>query len=292
MAVHFDFHAPGTWDEAVALMRAYGPDAVPLAGGTDLMILLERQQVAPRHVVSLAQIPHWNALAVSADLTLGAGTTYRQLEKTPALYGKHKALVEAARQVGGVQVRNVATVAGNLCNASPAADSVPPLLVMEAMLTLYGPDGRRSVPADAFITGPGQVVLGEGELLCQIQVPALPDRTTTVFLKAGRRRAMEISMVCVAARLTLAPEGETCQTARIALGSVAPTPIRAREAERILEGQPVTPALLREAAQLAVEATEPISDVRASAEYRRYLTGVMVRQALEQCLMQLAEIPA
>jgi carbon-monoxide dehydrogenase medium subunit len=292
MAVHFDFHAPGTWDEAVALMREYGPDAVPLAGGTDLMILLERQQIAPRHVVSLAQIPHWNALEVSGDLTLGAGTTYRQLEKTPALCGKHTALVEAARQVGGVQVRNVATVAGNLCNASPAADSVPPLLVMEATLMLYGPDGGRSVPADEFITRPGQVALGEGELLRQIRVPALPDRTATVFLKAGRRRAMEISIVCVAARLTMAPEGETCQTARIALGSVAPTPIRAREAEKILEGQPLTPALLREAAQLAVEATEPISDVRASAEYRRYLTGVMVRQALEQCLVQLAEIPA
>ncbi|HVO70278.1 MAG TPA: xanthine dehydrogenase family protein subunit M [Aggregatilineaceae bacterium] len=292
MAVHFDLHAPGTWDEAVALMCEYGPDAVPLAGGTDLMIRLERQQIAPRHVVSLAQIPHWNALAVSGDLTLGAGTTYRQLEKTPVLYGKHRALVEAARQVGGVQVRNVATVAGNLCNASPAADSVPPLLVMEAALTLYGPDGARTVPADKFITGPGQVASGAGELLRQIHVPALPDRTSTVFLKAGRRRAMEISIVCVAARLTMTPEGEICQTARIALGSVAPTPIRAREAEKILEGQPLTPALLQEAAKLAVEATEPISDVRASAEYRRYLTGVMVRQALEQCLVQLAEIPA
>jgi carbon-monoxide dehydrogenase medium subunit len=293
MTVHFEFHVPGTWDEAVALMHDYGTDAVPLAGGTDLMILLERNQIAPRHVVSLAQIPHWNAMGVNGGLTLGAGTTYRQLEKTPDVYRKYTALVEAARQVGGVQVRNVATVAGNLCNASPAADSVPPLLVMDALLTLYGPDGGRAWPIDQFIVGPRQVALREGELLRQIQVPALPPRTATVFLKAGRRRAMEISIVSVAARLTLDPDEETCRTARIALGSVAPTPIRARKAEMFLEGRALlTPALFREAAQLAIEVAEPISDVRASADYRRYLTGVMVRQALEQCWSQIAENPA
>ncbi len=169
------------------------------------MIQLERRQIAPQHVISLARIPHWDALTVNGDLTLGAGTTYRQLEKTPALYGKHKALVDAARQIGGVQVRNVATVAGNFCNASPAADAVLPLLVMDAVLSLYGPRGERIVSADEFITGPNQTVLAAGELLREIHVPALPERTATVFLKAGRRRAMEISMVAVAVRLTLAP---------------------------------------------------------------------------------------
>jgi carbon-monoxide dehydrogenase medium subunit len=292
MPAHFEFHAPDAWDEAAALMRDFGVDARPLAGGTDLMILLERDQIAPQHVIGLWNIPHWNAFRFNGTLTLGAGTTYRQLEKTPALYGAHKALVEAARQIGGVQVRNVATVAGNFCNASPAADAVPPLLVMEAALALYGPNGERVLPAEAFITGPRQTALRVGELLREIRVPALPDRTATAFLKAGRRRAMEISFVCVAARLTLAPDGATCQTARIALGAVAPTPVRARDAERLLEGQRVTPDLIREAAELAVQATAPISDVRASADYRRHLTAVMVRQALDRCLSQITENPA
>jgi carbon-monoxide dehydrogenase medium subunit len=289
MTVHFEYHAPGSWDEAVALMGEYGPDARPLAGGTDLMIQLERRQIAPQHVISLTRIPNWDALNVNGELTLGAGTTYRQLEKTHAFYDKHKALVDAARQIGGVQVRNVATVAGNFCNASPAADAVLPLLVMDAVLRLSSPRGERTLPAGEFITGPNQTVLAADELLRVIHVPALPERTATVFLKAGRRRAMEISMVAAAVRLTLAPDSDVCQTARIAVGAVAPAPLRVRDAETLLEGERLTPDLIREAAQRAVHETAPISDVRASADYRRHLTSVMVRQALEQCWYQLTE---
>ncbi len=228
MTVHFEYHAPASWDAAVALMGEYGPDARPLAGGTDLMIQIERRQIAPLHVVSLARIPGWDALNMNGDVTLGAGTTYRQLEKTPALYTKHKALIDAARQIGGVQVRNVATVAGNFCNASPAADAVLPLLTMDAVLRLYGLRGERTVSADEFITGPHQTVLAPDELLRQIHIPALPERSAAVFLKAGRRRAMEISMVAAAVRLTLAPDSDRCQTARIAVGAVAPVPLRVR----------------------------------------------------------------
>ena len=289
MTVHFEYHAPGSWDEAVALMIEFGPDARPMAGGTDLMIQLERRQIAPRHVISLARIPHWDTLIMNGDLTLGAGTTYRQLEKKPLLSGKYKALIDAARQIGGVQVRNVATVAGNFCNASPAADAVLPLLVMDTVLRLYGPHGERAVPAEEFITGPNRTVLAASELLREIHVPALPEHTATMFLKAGRRRAMEISIVGTAVRLTLTPDGNVCQSARIAVGAVAPTPLRARDAETMLEGQHLTPDLIREAARCAVQATAPISDVRASADYRRHLIGIMVRQALEQCLNQIAE---
>jgi carbon-monoxide dehydrogenase medium subunit len=154
---------------------------------------------------------------------------------------------------------------------------------------VYGPHGERSVPAAEFITGPNRTVLVEGELLREIRVPALPERTATVFFKAGRRQAMEISMVAAAVRLTLAPDGNVCRTARIALGAVAPAPLRVWDAESLLEGQRLTPDLIREAAQIAVQASAPIADVRASAEYRRHLAGVIVRQALEQCLSQLTE---
>jgi aerobic carbon-monoxide dehydrogenase medium subunit len=287
MSIHFNYHSPETWDEAKALFQQYGAGAKLLAGGTDLMILIERSRLAPRHIISLDRIPSWDSLAVNGAVTLGAGTTYRQLERTPALHGKYLALVTAARQVGGIQVRNVATVAGNLCNASPAADAVPPLLVMDASLTLDGPSGARAVPVHEFIVGPGRTILEEGELLRQIDIAALPECTATVFLKAGRRRAMEISIVCVATRLTLSAKGNVCETARIALGAVAATPIRAWHAEKLLERQPITAEGVAEAAYVASQATSPISDVRASADYRKYLSGLMVRRALEQCFQQI-----
>jgi len=281
MSARFEYHTPTSWEQAVALLQELGEGARPLAGGTDLMILIERGQISPGHLISLDRIAGWNDLRLNGELHLGAGTTYRQLERRLPREDPHAALVEAARQIGGVQIRNVATVAGNFCNASPAADAVPPLLTMDASLVLIGPAGTREVPADEFVTGPGQTILQAGELLKEIRVPPLPGGTATAFLKAGRRAAMEISVVCVAARLSLA-DG-VCQAARIALGAVAPTPLRAREAEAALEGRSVTAGSVREAARLAAQATRPISDVRASAEYRRHLSELMVRRALEQC---------
>jgi len=285
MSAHFDYHTPHSWEEAVDLLQDLGPQARPLAGGTDLMILIERGQLSPSHLISLDRIRGWDALQLDGGLRLGAGTTYRQIERGLLPEGPHAALLESARQIGGVQVRNVATVAGNLCNASPAADAVPPLLAMDASLLLYGPAGEHEVPVEEFITGPGENLLGAAELVKEIRVPALPDGTSTAFLKAGRRAAMEISVVCVAARLTLA-EG-ACKSARIALGAVGPTPLRAKEAEQALQGRPLTNATAREAARLAAEATRPISDVRASAEYRRYMSEVMVRRALELCYRRI-----
>lgn len=281
--MHLEYFAPESYGDVVGLLREFGTEAKIIAGGTDLMIQMERGQIAPHYLIDLDHIPAWDTLQTNQAITLGAGTTYRQLEKSLDANGPYAALVEASRQVGGVQIRNVATVAGNLCNASPAADSVPPLLVLDAVLTLTGADGDRSVPVAEFIRGPGQTILGEVEVLSEIDIPELPTRTATVFLKAGRRRAMEISFASVAARITLADDGETIQTARIALGAVAPTPLRVVEAEQLLEGNSPTPGRLQEAAQLALRATDPISDVRASAEYRQHLVTVMVQRAVKLC---------
>jgi carbon-monoxide dehydrogenase medium subunit len=281
--MRLEYFSPTSYADVVELLREFGTDAKIVAGGTDLMIQMERGQAAPRALISLDHIPAWDALHTGASITMGAGTTYRQLEKSLAPSGPYAALVEASRQVGGVQIRNVATLAGNLCNASPAADSVPPLMVMDATLTITGTDGKRSVSIDKFLLEPGRTILGASEVLTQIHVPELPARSATVFLKAGRRRAMEISFASVAARITLAADGETIQTARIALGAVAPTPIRAIAAEQILEGQSPTPQRLREAAQLAASTAQPISDVRASAEYRQHLVAVMVERAVRIC---------
>jgi len=174
-------------------------------------------------------------------------------------------------------------------NASPAADVVPVLLTLDATVACVGAGGERTVALEEFLVGPGQTVRRPGELVTAVQFAAPPARSATAFLKAGRRRAMEISVVCVAARLTLDPSGERCVEARIALGAVAPRTWRAREAERVLEGRAIGPEALREAGRVAAADCRPISDVRASARYRQLLVETLVPRALARCVERIRE---
>lgn len=283
MSKSSDFFMPERWDEALALRKRFEKDSVVLAGGTDVMILITRGMISPKHIISLSRMPSWGSYELNGSVTFSAGTTFRKIEREAALLPVHTALVNAASQVGGVQVRNVATIGGNLCNASPAADSAPPLLVMDAEIVVYGPGGMRTLPIDSFFNGPGSTALGENELLQSITIPEMPKRTATDFLKYGRRSAMEISIASVAARLTMDEEEDVCQSARIALGAVAPTPLRVREAERVLEGQKLTAEILDAAAEIVKRSISPISDVRASAEYRREISGILVKRVLDRC---------
>jgi len=180
-------------------------------------------------------------------------------------------------------------VGGNIVNASPAADVTPVLLALDAAVTCAGPEGERTLPLDGFLVGPGQTALRPGELLTSIRFSALSERSATAFLKAGRRRAMEIAVVCVAVRLTLDAAGERCTEARIALGAVAPTTRRARGAEQALVGQAPTQKALREVGRLAAAESEPISDVRASARYRTLLVETLVTRALTRCLARIRD---
>lgn len=279
----FELHAPDSIAEAVSLAERYGDDARFLAGGTDLLVQIQRGRLAPRHVVSLHRVPGLDGIAANGAVVLGARATHRAIERTAAFAGAGRCLVEAAQVIGGHQVRNVATVGGNLVNASPAADLVPSLLALDATVTLLGTGGERTVAVERFLRGPGLTDRRPDELAVRVTMPALPPGSATAFLKAGRRKAMEIAVVCVAARLTLDAATERCLEARIALGAVAPTAIRAHAAERWLEGRPLSPETLARTAELAVAATAPIGDVRASAAYRRHLTGVLVRRALAAC---------
>lgn len=283
----FDYHEPASLAEAVALAARFGDEGRFLAGGTDLMVQIQAGRLAPRHVVSLHRLSGLAGLEVNGGVRLGALVTHRSIEGTAAFSGPLRALIEGAEVIGGHQVRNVATVGGNVMNASPAADLVPVLLVLDGVAQLLGPDGERAVPLDRFLTGRGQTERAPAELLTAVTLPALPAASATAFLKAGRRRAMEISVVCVAARLTLDPRTGRCAEARIALGAVAPRTIRARAAERALEGQPLTPVVMREAGERARGDAEPIGDVRASARFRRHLVGVLVTRALERCVARL-----
>ena len=280
----FEYRAPTSIAEAVALAARFGDDARFLASGTDLLLQIERRQIAPRHVISLARVPGLDSFAANGRIVLGGGVTQRTIEKSAVFQGALRALVEGAEVIGGHQVRNVATVAGNIVNASPAADLVPVLLALDGEVTLVGTTGERALPLDRFLLGPGRTDRRPDELLLRVTAPGLPPATGTAFLKTGRRRAMEISIVCVAARVTLDAAGERAADVRIALGAVAPRTIRARAAETALAGQPVTAEAFRAAGALAVEACDPISDVRASSAFRRHLVATLVPRALARAV--------
>jgi carbon-monoxide dehydrogenase medium subunit len=240
-------------------------------------------------VISLHRLDELAVLETGGRIALGARVTHRTIERTPAFGGGLRALVEGAQVIGGRQVRNVATVGGNIANASPAADLVPVLLTLDAGAHLVGPDGERGIALDALLVGPGQTALRSGELLTRVTMDAPPPHSATAFLKAGRRKAMEISVVCVAARLTLDASRERCLEARIALGAVAPRTVRARAAERALEGAALEPARMGRAAEAALADCDPIDDVRASARFRRHLVVTLVRRALETCVARARE---
>ena len=283
----FEYHEPTSIAEAVALGARFGEAGRFLAGGTDLMIQMRRGRVTPRHVLSLHRVAGLDRIEVDGAVRLGALVTHRSIEHSPHFQGGLRALVEGAEVVGGHQIRNVATVGGNIVNASPAADVVPVLLALDATVACLGPDGECTLPLAGFLTGPGQTTRRPGELLTSIRFDRLPPRAATAFLKAGRRKAMEISVVCVAVRLTLDAADARCREARIALGAVAPTTMRARAAERALEGQPLTDEVLRRAGRLAAGECAPIDDVRASARYRRLLVETLVPRALARCLERI-----
>jgi aerobic carbon-monoxide dehydrogenase medium subunit len=287
--VSFEYHEPTSVREAVELGARFGRQGRFLAGGTDLLVQMRRGQLAPRHVVSLHRVPGLDALETGGPIRLGALVTHRRLERAPALAGSLRALIEGARVVGGHQIRNVATVGGNIVNASPAADVVPVLLALDAEVTCLGPGGERSMPLETFASAPGVTALAPDELLTGARCPALAPRSATAFLKAGRRRAMEIALVCVAVRLTLDAGLERCLDARIALGAVAPTTLRARAAEQTLQGAAVTDEALRAAGRAAAGECRPISDVRASARYRALLTATLVERALARAVARVRE---
>ena len=285
----FDLHRPATLAAAIELAGRLDPGVRFIAGGTDVVIQINRGKIAPAHLIDISRLPGLAGIAETADgYALGPLTTYRTIERHLAVQGALSALVEAAGVVGGHQVRNIATVGGNIVNASPAADFVPPLLALDAVLDIAGPRGSRSVALRDFIVGPGKTTLGAGELVTAIRFARLPAHAATAFLKEGRRKAMEISVVCVAAALMLDPSGTRCVAARVAVGAAGPRALRPERAEAYLVGQAAEPSAFRAAGQLAAEASAPISDVRASAEHRRHLVAVLVERALTRCAERIA----
>lgn len=282
----FEYHAPATLPEAVALLGRLPGEVSVFAGGTDLLVEVKEQRRQPDHLVDIKRIPGLAGLTWDpvTGLRIGALVTVRAVETSPDVAAHYAGLAAAARSLGSIQIRNRATVAGNICRASPSADTPPPLIADGAIARVVGPQGERVVPLEAFFTGPGRTVLARDEILVEITVPPPPPRTGKAYLKHGRRLAMELATVGVAVTLTLAPDGATCREVRVVLGAVAPTPIRARSAEAALRGHVVDAGRISEAAAAAEVEARPISDVRASADYRRKMVRVLTARALRQAL--------
>ncbi len=282
----FTYLAPSTLSEALGLLSEHRERAKVLAGGTDLMLLMQDGVFTPDYVIDIRRIPELNALDFDPQrgLTLGAATTLRRIETSPVVLQKYPQLATGAREIGSVQIRNLGSAGGNLCTATPSGDIIPSLVSLEGTARIASARGERSVPLEAFFTGVRKTVLQPDELLVDLKIAAPPPRTSGSYIKLYTRPAMDLAIVGVAATVTLAPGDSTIQKARICLGAVAPTPIRVREAEEILVGRAPTDDILMEAGQAAARAARPISDVRASADYRREQCDLMTRRAVRQAV--------
>lgn len=280
MLPEFDLSRPQALSEALALMAERAPNVLPLAGGTNVIVELQDRRTAPAHVVDLTGLSELRGIRqVNNHVEIGAGVKIAQLLTDPLIAEHARPLRQAAAVLGNPLVRNRATVAGNLVNASPAADTAPPLLALGAEVELASVRGRRCIRLEDFITGVNRTLREPDELMTAIRFPIPPDHSAAAFDKLGLRKAAACSVVS-AAVLVEWEESGACRQARIALGAVAPRPLRALAAEDALQGQWLTPEIIASAAQLAAEAASPIDDIRATAAYRRRATQVMVRRLL------------
>jgi carbon-monoxide dehydrogenase medium subunit len=285
----FTYHAPTSLQEAVALLAQHRGQAKLLAGGTDLMLQLQDGLWQPDHIVDVRNVPELNALAFSEQdgLTVGAATTLRRIETSAIVRAKYPQLATGASEIGSVQIRNLASLGGNIATATPSGDALPALVVLGATARLASVRGERTVPIEAVFTGVRRTVLEPDEVLVDLRLPPPPPRSSGVYLKLCTRPQMDLAIVGVATNVTLNADA-TIQSVMICLGAVAPTPIRAREAEEILTGHALSDDRLARAGAAAARAARPISDIRASADYRRDQCDVLTRRAVRLAVERAA----
>jgi len=279
----FEYLRPTNLDETLSYLKDYAGKSKLLAGGTDLVLLLQQGLLHPSHIIDISRVPELNYIRQEdGHLKIGAATKMRDIELSDLVRSKAPLLAEASQLVGEIGVRNIATIGGNLANASPAADSAPPLLVLDASLKVRNSNSERTIRLTDFFLHVKKTVLSPDELVTEVDVPIPPSHSGGAFFRLAKRGGNIISIVSAGAFLAL--KGKVCSVARIAMGSVAPTPIRIKSAEKTLEGAEPTPEKIRAAAQKAFDEIKPITDIRASAEYRRDTSRVYVRKAIEEAL--------
>ena len=289
----FEYLEARTLRQAIGMLQRYGGQARVVAGSTDFLVRWRAGFWHPDYVVNIQRVPGLSRVTYSRGrgLRLGALITIQTLEQHPAIRRHYPALAAAAASFAGVQVRNLATVGGNICNASPSGDTLPALLAYGAECRLSGPDGHRQAGLDQLFTGPGQTVLSHDEVLTEITLPPPAPGTGSLYIKHSPRGAMDIATVGVASVVTVDRRSGVCADARIALGAVAPTPLRAHAAEELLRGKQPNAELLQAAAEMAMSQSSPIDDVRGTAAYRREMVGVLTRRTLERAAAAAAGSP-
>ncbi len=283
----FEYLAPESVDQAISLHELHGDRAKYIAGGTDVVVKINEDKLTPDYLISLKHIPDLNRLVLdeeSGELRIGALVTHRMLERSTDVRKRYPIIYDAVRNIGSTQIRNVATIGGNLVNAVPSADGAIPLIALDAHVTIRGPGGERSVDLIDFFLSPGRSVLEMGEVLTEIIIPPLPAHTGCAYIKFGRRKAMELPLLGVGVALSLGADLAMCDKARICLGVAAPTPMRAKKAEEFLMGKPVDEEILTEAGEIAAGESRVRDSVRGKAWYRREMVRVQVKRMGLKCV--------
>jgi carbon-monoxide dehydrogenase medium subunit len=278
----FEYATAATVDEAVSLLAARGEKAKILAGGTDILVQLREGLRDADFVLDIKKIPELMELNYSAErgLRLGAAVPCYRIYGNQQVATAYPALADAARIIGGWQIQSRASVGGNLCNSSPAADTIPALIALGATCHIAGPQGNRSLPVEQFCTAPGRNTLARGEFLVWLEFPAPAKKGGSHYQRFIPRNEMDIAVVGCGAWLQLDAAGKTIERARIGLGAVAPTPLFAADASNWLAGKPATEETFAQAGEMARQVARPISDMRGTAEYRVHLVGVLVKRTL------------
>ena len=281
---NFTYLAPATLAEASKLAKEYDGKCKVMAGGTDIIVAMKEKVMAPEFIIDIKNIPGLDYIEYDQEkgLRIGALTKLRSIEKSLLVQEKYQAVSDAAHYVASTQVRSKGTMVGNLVNASPSADTVPILLAANAVLTVYNENGIREISMSDFYTGFKKTALVPGDIVTEIRIPALAENQKAAYIKHAVRKAMDLAIVGVAAIVTM--NGDVCEDAKIALGAVAVNAVRANKAEDLLKGQKLTDELLEEAASAAMESCHPISDVRASADYRKDMVRVFTKRAIKKAL--------
>lgn len=280
LPTQFNYFRPNTIEETLRLMRKFGARGKVLVGGTDLISGVRSGKIIlPENIIEIGHVKELNFIDNAADIVnVGATTKLSEIMSSPIIKSKVPILAEAISTMASSQIRNMGTIGGNLCNASPAADTAPPLLVLDAKIEVMDIKSKRLVPIDQFFTGPSKTAVGPNEIVTKIQIPTQLPTNRWDFVKLGRRKAFTLSIISIAGLAKIIDN--SFQDVKIALGAVAPTPLRAKKAETFLKGKAASEDVIDEASQIVRDEINPISDVRASKEYRREMAYTLTKKML------------
>ena len=287
----FEFKTARTVDEAVSLMAEKGSQARILAGGTDVIVQMRVGRRTPERLVDIKDVAEANALSHNPEsgLNLGAATPCYRIYQDQTVSKTYPGLIDAAAMIGGIQIQGRASIGGNLCNAAPSADGIPPLIALGAIAVVAGPNGTRELPVEDFCSAPGQNVLQDGEVLVSIRIPPPQKNSGAHYLRFIPRNEMDIAVAGVGSAVVLDGDKKTIVSARISLASVAPTPLYVKEAGEVLAGKEASEGAIEQAAEAAMAAARPISDMRGTIPQRKHLVGVLTRRTLRGAIERAKE---